>query len=452
MAWGTHAERRAAVEDRLRKADARSKEYRAREASYRAQGKAEKADNERARAARQEQIALTHQQELDRLAARARQAAYEGLTAAQRAHEMARAQERAAAAAAAQPAIDPLHAYTEALETAASLEEDAARSDKNARAYGRAGDQGKAELSTRGAELSRTRAREWRDEADRIQAVTSRDLARELKLAIKARRRLESQDKNEAKRLADLGVPGGLDTAAGQREIASGGAGRGTKVASLRDYASLIRKPQERTRTRLETMERFDTLCGTADAGLFPELSLERESSSGHGPGEAIMARRIAGLAEMTEISAAIGARNVDMLRAWIYDRQTLVALARAGFGTEKTAGRLALAAVDSLTVYLKTRDALAAQLAGMGLRSQPRPAAVASADPGEPQGQGPERKNANSASSPASRSRSETRQFPSNRLPAGDKPTRETIACPEPIGDDVRRTIQALSVSRAPV
>lgn len=450
MAWGTLAERRSAVESLALKAEARAKEHRAREASYRAQGKAEKAEKHAATAKRQERIALTHRQELDRLALRARQQAYEGLTAAQRAHEMARAKERAAAAAAAQPAVDPLHAYTEALETAAGLDEDAKRLDKNARAYARSGDAKKAEISTRRASLAREREAEWRGEADRIQAGTSRDLARELAAAVKAKRRAESKAKIEAKRLADLGIAGDLATAAGQREIASGGAGRGNKVASLRDYASLIRKPQERTQPRLKAMEEFDNLCGTADAGLFPEPRFEHESGSGQGPGAMVMMTRAAGLAEMQQISDAIGARNVEMLRAWIYERQTLIALVRAGYGSEKAIGALTLAAVDALAVYLRTRSALAAQMTGMGLPSQPRPSDAATASRGYAQSQVADTEISNSQASRVSRSQPEIPRFSSNHLPAGDRPRRPTISCPEPISDDARRTIQARRASRA--
>lgn len=448
MAWGTLKERRDAVEAKAKTAEAKAVEHRAREASYRTQGKEEKADGHAKTAARQERIAEGHRQEIARLDARARQQAYEGLTAAQRAHEMVKAQERAEAAAAVRPTVDPLHAYLEALQHAAELEEAAARDDKKARGYVRAGDKRKAEIASGGAELSRKRAREWRDEAERIQAGTSRDLEREAKLAIKAQRRLQSQEKNEQKRLADLGVVADLATAAGQRAIASGGAGRGTKVASLSDYAGLIRKPQERTRVRLETMEKFDTLCATADAGLFPEMKLERESSSGHGPGAQVMANRAAGLAEMAEIAKAIGARNVDMLRAWIYDRQTLTAIARAGFGTEKTAGKLVLAAVDALATYLKTRDALAAHLAGLGAPPPSRSSGGVSAGPGSARSREPGAGTPSPSEPRASRSRSETRQFWSNHLPAGDRPQRETIACPEPISDDARRTIQVLGAA----
>lgn len=445
MAWGSHSERRAAVLARAEKAEARAKEHRAREGSYRQQGKADAAKKHAATAARQERLAKTHRQELDRLDVRARQSTHQAAAAVQRAEEMTRAQERAAAAAAARPQVDPLLAYTEAMETAAQLEEDAARRDRNARAYSRAGDKAKADIALRGAEQSRVRARDWRLEADRIQADTDRDLARELAVAVKARRRAESKAKNEEKRLADMGVDAGLATAAAQREIASGGAGRGTKVASLRNYASLIRKPQERTRPRLEAMEEFDNLCGKADAGLFPEPRFEHESGSGKGPGVLIMMTRAAGLAEMEALSRAIGARNVDMLRAWIYDRQTLTALVRAGFGTEKTAGKLALAAVDALAVYLKTRDALSAHLAGLGAPPPSRSSDGVSVGRGSARSPAPAAGIPNPSRPPASRSRSETRQFWSNHLPAGDRPQRETIACPEPISDDARHTIRAL-------
>lgn len=448
MAWGTFAERRAAIEDRARKAEARAKEHRAREASYRTQGKPEKAEHHAATAARQEQLVLNHRQELDRLAARARQQAREGLTNAERAHEMARAQERAAAAAAAMPAVDPLQAYTEALEAAVSLEEDAKRREASARAYTRIGDKRKAEIASGGAALDRQRAAEWREEADRIQSGTSRDLARELETAIKAKARAEGKKRKESNRLKNLDVVENLATAAAQREIASGGAGRGTKVASLRDYAALIRKPQERTQRRLKAMEEFDTLCATADEGLFPEPKFEHESGSGKGPGPQIMLTRAAGLAELQALTKAIGAGNTAMLRAWIYERSTLTALVRAGYGTEKAIGALALAALDAAAKHFTTPAEDGAHRVETAPPSQPRPSVAASPSQSEHSDQLSDRENASPAAPPAGpRRRSpEIRRFWSNHLPEGDKPERPTVSCPEEISDATRRTIRALS------
>lgn len=378
MAWGSHAERRKAVLKRAEKAEAKAVEHRARADSYRAQGKAEPAKKHAATAARQELIAKTHRQELVRLDLRAQQQASQAVSAAQRAHEMAKAEERASAAAAARPAIDALQAYREALTTAAGLEEDAKRFEKNARGYSRVGDLKRAEMAFGRTDTTRKHAAEWRAEAERIQAGTSRDLARELALALKAQRRLESRDKNETQRLARLGVVGDPRTAAGQREIASGGSGRGKAVASVRSYAELIRRPQDRTRARLETMEAFDNLCGTADAGLFPEPKFEHESGSGQGPGALVMDRRAAGLAQMEAATRAIGAQNVAMLRAWIYERQTLTALARAGYGTEKTAGRLALSAVDALAVHFSRQGVVQGPTPRAGSRSPSAASAAA--------------------------------------------------------------------------
>jgi len=160
MAWGSLKERRDAVEVKAKTAEAKAVEHRAREASYRTQGKEEKANGHAKTAARQERIAEGHRQEIARLDTRARQQAYEGLTAAQRAHEMVKAQERAEAAAAVRPTVDPLHAYLEALQHAAELDEAATRDDKKARGYVRAGDKRKAEIASGGAELSRKRDRE----------------------------------------------------------------------------------------------------------------------------------------------------------------------------------------------------------------------------------------------------------------------------------------------------
>jgi hypothetical protein len=436
MAWGTHAERRADLRERAEKAEARAAEYRAREASCRTQGKPDKANGYATTAARQERIAEQHRRDIERLDQRAREQALAKMTAAERAMEMVRAQELAAAAAAALPAIDPLDAYSEALQTAAALEEDVARFEKNARAYSRAGDKSKAEISTGGAARARQQAVEWRAEAERVQAGTSRDLARELKMAIKAKRRRESQVKNEAKRRTDLGVVGDPMTAAGQREIASGGRGRGIAVASLRDYASLIRKPQERTRARLETMERFDDLCGTADSGLFPEPRFEHESGSGHGPGALVMAKRAAGLAEMGDITNALGANVVEMLRLWIYHRHTFVALVRAGYGTERTIGATTLAALDALATFFKTGSALAAARTGLGLPAPSQLSEGAWADQESPRRREASAETASSSATPARRIRPAEPQPWSNRLPQGDRPKRATIVSREPISD----------------
>jgi hypothetical protein len=137
----------------------------------------------------------------------------------------------------------------------------------------------------------------------------------------------------------------------------------------------MIRKPQDRTSARLEAMHDFDNLCGTADSGLFPEPRFESESSSGKGPGSEVMAHRAAGLLEMEQVRNAIGAINTDMLRAWIYERQTITAIVRNGFGTEKTAGALLLAAVDALASHIRRRGGLHSWDSGSAGRLPPQPA-----------------------------------------------------------------------------
>lgn len=370
MAWSDPAERLAAIQGKAERAEARAEEYRARAASLEARGKHDKAAEAAVTADRQERIARTHRQEVERLEIRARQAAGQAVAAEARKASMQKAQQRAEQMRAGEPEIDPLQAFMQALQCAAELDAEAAHHEKRAKAYRRAGDAQKAEIASGGAQRARQDADRWRTEIEKIQGSTSRDLAREMKLALRGQQRAAGKAKTEAERLDRLGVVSDLRTAAGQRAIASGGRGRGKAVASLHDYASLIRKPQERTRARLEAMEAFDGLCATADAGLYPEPKFEREGT-GYGPGADVASARIAGLQKMDDLRDAIGGRNVDMLRAWIHERQTLTALVRAGFGTEKTAGALCIAAVDSVAVFFKTRDALQARLAAAG-RPQP--------------------------------------------------------------------------------
>ena len=381
MAKTTAAQRRDAAVERAEKCEARVKEYRAREASYRLKGKVDKADEAGAIAARQQRLAHQHRQEVERLDLRARREAGEILVKAARAHRMAKAQESADQSRVTQPPVDPLVAYMEVLQHASELEVEIAQKERSASAHKRAGRTGQAEIAMRGAEQRRGWLADWRAEAERIQSETPRDLPKEMKALMVQRRKAESAIKNESKRLDHLGVVSDLRTAAGQREIATGGKGRGEAIASLRDYSSLIRRPQDRTAKRLEAMREFDGLCALAEEGLFPEMKLERESTSGAGPGQAIMATRAAGLQDMQELREIVGGRNVDMLRAWIYERQTLTSIVRAGFGTEKTAGALALAAVDSLVVWFRTRNALAARLAGNGVRPPVRPSPPVLAD-----------------------------------------------------------------------
>lgn len=375
MAWSTPSERRADLEQRAAKAEAKAEEHRGKEKAYRLQGKTEKADAAAKTAHRQEMIATNHRQEIQRLDLRVQREARQTLSASFRSQEMDRAQKLAEAAVAVRPEVDPLLAYMEALEQAVNLETLAEQRETNAATHKRAGYQVKADIALRGAASSRARAAEWRAEAMTIWRSTDRDLPREAKTTIAARRRIESQAKNEEKRRAHIGVITDLRTAAGQRDIASGGRDKGKPVASLRDYASMIRKPQDRTSARLEAMHDFDNLCGTADSGLFPEPRFESESSSGKGPGSEVMAHRAAGLLEMERLRGAIGAINADMLRAWIYERQTITAIVRNGFGTEKTAGALLLAAVDALAMHFKRTAGGRSAGSGSAGRPHPRPA-----------------------------------------------------------------------------
>jgi hypothetical protein len=358
-----HAERRAKLRRLAAEATVRAHEYRARESAANSHGRVDKAKQYATTAARAERLALTNQRELDRLDNCARRLLREGSNRAERAAEMKRAQDKATAAAAALPPVDPLQAYGEALEIAAGLEAEAKRQDARADGYIRSGDAKRAAFATGGAATSRDRAAAWRAEAEKTQAGTSRNLARELALSIRARARADDQGKATGKRLARAGIEASPDTAAGQRYISTGGRGRGKAIAALSPYAALIRKPGDRTAARLEAMEDFDALCGAADAGLYPPPRFESESTGSKGPGDGVMANRAAGVIELDMVAAAIGAPNLAMLRGWIVERRTLAALSREGFGSDRTIGALALAALDALAIYLRTRNALAARL-----------------------------------------------------------------------------------------
>ncbi len=331
------------------KADARAVGHRANADLQARKGKVEKAADFTARAERQELIAKEHRRDAGRLQVR-EDANAKGQVIARTL--LTRTEGRAAAA----PRPDPLQVYMEAMQHAEELDGEVEVLRLKRDAYTGPSAHVKAWRAEAKAVQRETWAREWREAAAEEVASSGRALDREREIVLKAQAKRQKLDEKDEKRLATLKVAGDLRTAAGQREFVSGGIGK-DRVASLSPYIALIRRPQDRTAVRLDAMRALDNICGTADSGLFPEPKFEQESRGGFGPGPLIMLERAAGLAEVDQIRHAIGGRNFEMLKAWIYEKQTLTALVRAGYGTEKTAGALALAAVDALAIFLRSRS-----------------------------------------------------------------------------------------------
>lgn len=350
-------ERRAELAGKLKRCEARHAEYRAKAVKYEAAGKgdkakasAETADRARLHAASHSR-ALAELEEEERLQDRVRR---------DQADTRAKLDARPVP-----PPPDHLRVYREALTHAGELDAEAERYRAKARGYARAGDQNLAQRAEQAVLQREVWARDWRAEAEKADsaaAAAGRDLARELATARAAEERQASRGKKASTRLEDLQVEANLATAGAQREYEAGGV-RGKRVASLATYATLLRRPEDRNSRRLEAMSDFDDLVAKADAGLFPEPRFEHESGSGHGAGERVMAARAAGLAELSDLEDAIGAGNVRLLRLRIVERRTLTAIAREGIGSETTIAALFLAAVDQLSVYLRTGRALVARM-----------------------------------------------------------------------------------------
>jgi hypothetical protein len=367
----TPEERRALHVQRRDKAEASGKVYRAKEEAYRAGGKIDKADKAGATARDFELNAATHRraiEDLDADAPRQHRLREEAArVAAVKQADLVKAQAAAEQAALDRVRADPLRVYMEALKHAEELDLEVARYAEKAMGYQRAGDAEKRDRAQRESERRATWAREWREAADEAQAQTERDLARERTVALKAKERQDKANAKESARLADLKVENDVRTAGASREYVAGGVRKG-RIVSMAAYETLLNRPEDRTQRRLEAMHDFDALCGTADAGLIPEPKFEHESGSGKGPGALVMEKRAAGLQELGDLEEAIGAGNVAILRARIYERQKIVALVRTGFGDRNTVPLLFLAALDAMAVYFKTRSVMAARLTGMGM------------------------------------------------------------------------------------
>lgn len=372
MASTTMEDRRKREIALAEKAAAVAEGHRARARLQRAKGKEDKAREADAAAERQERIAEGHRREGDRFAERERERVYR-LEAATKTRQALEA--RTAAQAALRPTVDPFQAYMQAIDQAEEIERYIVLLEGKETTFLRQGVKEKAQ-DVRVRITTRQRwAADWRRQAEVLIASTGQNFAVLRQAAISDAGKQARQRAKEAGRLEDLNIESEGATAAAQRAYVAGGA-RKERVVSLAEYALLITRPQDRTAARLEAMHSFDGLCALADAGLFPSPKFESESRSGHGPGALIMEERAAGLREMDELRHVIGGKNVEMLRARIYERQSLTALMRAGYGTEKTAGALVLAAVDALSVWFKTRNALRARLAPeAGRQPSQRPA-----------------------------------------------------------------------------
>jgi hypothetical protein len=366
----TPEERRAQHVQRRDKAEASGKVYRAKEEAYRAGGKIDKADKAGATARDFELNAATHRraiEDLDADAPRQHRLREEAArVAAVKQSDLAKAQAAAEQAALDRIRNDPLKVYMEALQHAGELDVEAEGLRLKRDGYSRAGSHVKAWRAEGRAQKLETYAAEWREAAQEAQEATERDLSRERAVALKAAERQAKARQKETARLADLGLEQDTATAGASREYVAGGVRKG-RIVSMAAYETLLHRPEDRTQRRLEAMHDFDALCGTADAGLIPEPKFEHESGSGKGPGALVMEKRAAGLQELGDLEEAIGAGNVAILRARIYERQKMIALVRAGFGDRNTVPHLFLAALDAMTVYFKTRNVMAARLAGIG-------------------------------------------------------------------------------------
>lgn len=386
MTKRTPEERREQHQARANKATGQAAVYRAKESAYRVVGKIDKADKAGATARDFELNASTHLraiEELDasvrrqhRLRDEATKVAAPRILAASIARATADREEEE------RRRRDPLKIYMEAQQHASELDAEVARYRTDSERYEKAGDQAKSERAAREANRRQQWAVEWREKAQQSVDESGRDLARERKVALKAKHRQDAASAKESARLKDLGLVEDVRTVGGSREYVAGGVRKG-RIVSMAEYGTLFRRPEDRTQARVDAMHDFDNLCGTAESGLFPEPKFEHESGGGKGPGALVMEKRAAGLEEMSDLRDALGSPNVDMLRARIYERQTLTALVRAGYGTETTVAQLFLSAVDSMVVFFKTRNALAARLAGIATNQAPKvvsPRAQASA------------------------------------------------------------------------
>lgn len=358
------------LDDRIAKAkalivkgEANIARHRANAVLHEAKGRHEKAVRSLEMAERQEGINRDHAREVERwTAARAGVSQREFWAASAKRVANERKEEA--------PRPDALTVYAECLQHARELDEEAISLHRKADGYERAGDATKAASVRHRAKQREEWALGARESARDTHESSGRDLPREYGVMRKSRHRKDERAREEESRQREANLEGDLRTAGSQRVIAIGGPKKG-RIASAADYATRIPRPQDRTPRRLDTMYRFDNLCGTAMSGLFPEPRFEAESRGKGDPGAQVMQNRAAGLEEMQDIVEVLGQRTVDMLRMWVFENHTLTHLVREGYATEKTAGRVLLAVLDELAVFWKTGDALAARRTSIATASR---------------------------------------------------------------------------------
>ncbi len=351
-------ERAAAL---ITKGKAVAERHRAEAGVHEAKGRHGKAADSRRKADGQDSLVRKHEMTVRTLTAKMKGQSMREVYASM---SKERAQEREEA----RPRPDSLVIYAECMQHIAEIQAEVETFTKKAEGYARQGDKVKeANLRAR-ADRHASYIPQWMQAAQEECENSGRDLHREYAVAQKAKDRKENRTHAENVRLQRLGVDTDDRTAGGSRVYRSPAE---TPRGSTSSYEPLITIIRERTPRRLETMARFDTLCQIADMGLFPELKMESESRSSGSVGPDIMLNRIGGLDELAEIRDVIGGANVDMLRAWVFERQGNDQLLRLGYGTERTIARLCLAALDALAVYWKTGDALRARIAGVSVAAQ---------------------------------------------------------------------------------
>jgi hypothetical protein len=124
------------------------------------------------------------------------------------------------------------------------------------------------------------------------------------------------------------------------------------KRGSLAEYGVLIRNQSDRTGPRIAAMRQFDELCHRAFAGLLPEPRFEPGVDTSAGPA-GVTEDRMAGLAEMQNLTRRIGDEAQALLYARVYERRTFTWMADQGFGSqgfreERALAVLFLSAVDA--------------------------------------------------------------------------------------------------------
>lgn len=168
----------------------------------------------------------------------------------------------------------------------------------------------------------------------------------------RAERLAAQRAETRRRELAGAGLPYDPRLAAAHRDIVVSNAREASgKRASLADYASLIKRRQDRTEARIHAMRAFDGLCHAAYAGLYPEPRFERGvDTSRVSPG--LPDARATALREIQRLSGRIGDEAHALCYWRIFERQTLAWMAEQGMGDAERLGVLFLSAVDAVAWY----------------------------------------------------------------------------------------------------